>query len=161
MGYNLIIGEAEFDVDRVGDDEWTEDIQDEYIQVTAGHVRHDDAPAFGEPTDYTNQRWPSYTQWYDFCEKADLVHVFYVIDEHGNNTGTLRGGHPGYFPITPTVKAEVDKVYDRVKMQAKTLDPGADIFSTDVGAVWVRVQWLKYWIDWALENCKVPVFVNT
>ena len=25
----------------------------------------------------------------------------------------------------------------------------------------VRLEWLKYWVDWALENCECPVFYNS
>ena len=56
MNYNLTIGEAVVVVD------W-----DEFgIVVSAKKEHHDIAPAFGEPTDYSNQRWPSYTAWEDF-----------------------------------------------------------------------------------------------
>ncbi len=24
-----------------------------------------------------------------------------------------------------------------------------------------RLEWLKYWVDWSLENCDKPVFCNT
>lgn len=160
MGYDLTIGEAEFKVDKVGDD-FVDNIQEECIRVTVAEIKHDNAPAFGEPTDYTNVRWPSYSSWAIFCEFAELEHVFYEMDEHDNCTGHLRGGHPGVMPITPSVKEEVDRAYKRLKMQYKTVDPTLGIFETEVGGAWARVQWLKYWIDWSLENCKVPVMVNT
>jgi len=53
MGYTLRIGE-------LGDDGEVET------------VRHDDAPAFDEPTDYTNDRWPSYTAWWGFVRACGL-----------------------------------------------------------------------------------------
>jgi len=160
MGYTLAIGEAKLETNKVGD-EWVEDIQEEYVRITVDSLRHDDAPAFGEDTDYTNYRWPSYSRWHSFCKYAELEHVFYEIDEHENNTGHLRGGHPGCIPITPAVKEAVDKSYNRLKMQAKTLNPEDSIWTSEIGGAWARVQWLKYWIDWSLENCKFPVMVNT
>jgi len=154
MGYSLIIGEAKVE-------SYEEDGLEALCHITAEGVHLDDAPAFGEPTDHTNQRWPSYTQWYDFCEKADILPALYECDEYGNVTGSLRGGHPGAFPINKEFKEEIDTAYNRIKMQAKTLDPDADIFDTDLGGMWARIQWLKFWTDWALENCEHPVLVNS
>ena len=114
MGYSLTIGEACFEVDKVGDDKWIASVQDEYIRVTAESVNLPEAPAFGEPTDHTNERWPSYTAWYDFCEAVDLLPAFYYVDEN-HNVGDIRGGHPGFFPITPAFKEEVDNAYDNWK----------------------------------------------
>jgi hypothetical protein len=161
VGYSLTIGEAEFDVDRVGEDEWTETVQDEYIRVTAKTVELPDAPAFGEPTDHMNERWPSYSQWYDWCEQVGLEHIMFSIDEN-ENVGNIRGGHPGYFPITPAFKKEVDNAYDNWKAQHPNVEATFDNFEThpENGAM-CRLEWLKYWTDWSLENCKVPVFVNT
>jgi len=95
MGYDLTIGEAEFKVDKVGDD-FVDNIQEECIRVTVAEIKHDNAPAFGEPTDYTNVRWPSYSSWAIFCEFAELEHVFYEMDEHDNCTGHLRWTSRGY-----------------------------------------------------------------
>jgi hypothetical protein len=164
MGYNLTIGEAVFDVDEVGDDDWTETVQDELIRVTAATVKLPNAPAFGEPTDHTNQRWPSYTQWYDFCEQVDLLPAMFNINEDGS-AGSIRGGHPGYFPITKAFKKEVDNAYDNWKTQypdAKTeytrLANGE--YDQANGAM-CRLEWLKYWTDWALDNCDMPIFANS
>jgi len=149
MGYNLTIGEAVLE-------SYVEDGLEASCRITAEGVSHPDAPAFGEPTDHTNERWPSYTAWYEFCDKAGLYEAIY-----DSGRKSLRGGHPGAFPINKEFKAAVDKSYNRIKMQAKTLDPNDDIFTTEVGSVWARIQWLKYWTDWALENCDNPVMANS
>ena len=165
MGYNLTIGEAVFEVDKVGDDEWTTSVQDEYIRVTAESVKLPDAPAFDEPTDYTNERWPSYTTWHDFCEATGLWAAIYVVDEHGNNTGNMRGGHPGYFPITPAFQKEVHEAYDNWMAEypdaVAEYTKGEDGEYIEANSYLCRLEWLKFWTDWALENCKVPVFVNS
>ena len=147
MGYSLIIGERL----KVSETEFDED----YTYITAEDVKLDNAPAFGEPTDYTNERWPSYSAWHDFCKVSGLFDLFY--EENGH----LRGGHPGLFTIDNEFKDKVDWAHKRLKMQYKTIEESADIFDTEIGAAYARVQWLKFWTDWALENCKNPVFVNS
>lgn len=148
MGYTLTIGEAKIV-------SYEEDGLEASCHISVDSVRHDDAPAFNEPTDYTNQRWPSYSSWHDFCEYAGIFDVFYY------ETGHFRGGHPGAFPINKEFKEAIDTAYNRLKMQAKTLDPDADIFETKLGGAWARIQWVKYWTDWALENCTTPVLANS
>lgn len=161
MGYSLTIGEAAFDVDEVGD-EWTENVQDEYIRVTAVSVELPEAPAFGEPTDHTNERWPSYSSWYDFCEDVDILPITFDMDEHGNDTGNIRGCHPGFFPITKAFKAEVDKAYDNWKKKYPNVVASYDNFEVyPENGQMCRLEWLKFWTDWSLENCKTPIFTNT
>jgi hypothetical protein len=72
MGYTITIGQAdiEWDCDRV--------------TIIAQSRYNDRAPAFGEPTDYTNSRWPSYSGWGNFCRALGLMDLFF-----GNQTGTL------------------------------------------------------------------------
>lgn len=163
MGYNLTIGEAGFDVDEVGGS-WTETVQDEYICVTAESVELPDAPAFGEPTDHTNQRWPSYGQWYDFCEGVGILPITFEMNED-ECTGSIRGGHPGFFPITKAFKEAVDHAYDNWKTQHPDAVPEYILQADgeyDIGCSYLaRLTWLKYWTDWALENCKCPIFTNS
>jgi len=147
MGYSIIIGEAKIE-------SYAEDGLEAQCRITAEGASDAAAPAFGEPTDNTNSRWPSYGSWHDFCEQAGITDAIF-------EGGTLRGGHPGAFPINQEFKDVIDGAYHRLRMQAKTLDPDADIFSTEVGGAWARIQWLKYWTDWALDNCKVPVMANS
>ena len=64
MGYTIKIGQAVLEV-----------CGDTYI-VSVEDVEHPNAPAFGEPTDYTNARWPSYTAWSRFILEAGLdLHI--------------------------------------------------------------------------------------
>ena len=147
MGYSLVIGEAftePYDEEdpSLGDRVWAEE------------VRHDDAPAFGEPTDYTNTRWPSYSAWHNFVAAAKLEHVLLEHNEYGVPTGHMKGGHPGAMFITEDVKREVDKACQRLKMQSKT---GGESILWHYN----RAQWLKYWVDWSLKNCEHPVLANS
>jgi len=153
MGYTLAIGEAKIE-------SYEEDGLEASCYIKVNAARKASAPAFGEPTDYTNERWPSYTSWYNFCEYAKILPTMYYMNIDGS-FGNFRGGHPGAFPINKEFKEAIDTAYNRLKMQAKTLDPDADIFETDLGGAWARIQWVKYWTDWALENCTTPVLVNS
>ena len=98
-------------------------------------VEHENAPADGVPTDRTNQRWPSYSGWADFVDDTGLSGLF----------AELMPGHPGF-----------------CKIERRHLDA---INAVDTTALpkhhAVRMVWLKYWMDWALVNCKNPVIINT
>ena len=159
MGYNLTIGELRVE---------TYDDGPEYdnIRLTAESQEHETAPAFGEPTDYTNERWPSYTAWHEFCIKADIHDIMY----DGRND--IIGGHPGVRVITKSFVDEINKRYKRFLMQnpeAKATygkedpnDPlGYDTDNPDCNNVLCRFEWLRYWTNWAYENCKVPVLANS
>jgi len=98
MGYNLSIGEGK--MVKVDEDEWG----DGYLNIEVVDVERPDAPAFGEPTDHSNERWPSYSSWANFAEQADLIPTLFQLDDNGNDTGNIRGGHPGHFLITEQFK---------------------------------------------------------
>ena len=70
MGYTLKIGELDIEFDQ--DEDYPA------IFLSAKLVSHPDAPAYGEPTDYENQRWPSYTSWSEFCKKAEIYNLFLI-----------------------------------------------------------------------------------
>ncbi len=122
MGFNLTIGEAIKDGDR----------------IAAKVVRLNNAPADGVPTDRTNQRWPSYTGWTDFYEAVGLKEMF---------EKDILSHHPGFVELKQKHKQNVDFAYRSIRNFHPDHQP--------------RLEWLKFWIDWALENCKRPVFVNT
>ncbi len=161
MGYNLSIGEAEIEYDIYEDDH-----RESLVRVGVKSERHDDAPAFGEPTDYTNARWPSYTQWHEFCKLTQLKDVFY----QGND---FCGGHPGVFPITKNFqhllhlalkahKMRYPKTVASYERESEITENGSyteNDFMAD--GCMCRLEWLIYWTDWALENCDKPVFCNT
>lgn len=159
MGYNLYIGEKHVEI-------YDEGTEDECTRVTADGQYHDDSPAFGEPTDFTNTRWPSYSAWADFARKSGLW-GFLFEDARGN----IRGGHPGYFDLTAADVVTVSKALHiarkRYPEAAKLVDEGWKYTSMmddepvkGFGLV-SRATWLHYWVKWAVENCKNPVFANT
>lgn len=115
MGYTLRIGEN--------------------IDGNVKTVRHDDAPAFGEPTDYTNARRPSYTAWWGFARAAGLESLF----------ESLLNPRPGIQPLTTEHLGAFKKVKIR---QLDQWDRN-------------RLVWLIYWTEWALNNCKNPAIYNS
>lgn len=100
-------------------------------------VRHDCAPAFGEPTDYTNARWPSYTAWADTAREAGLQELMleYLVKPH-----------PGCVRLRKEHLVEV---------RAALLNPTLTEWTRN------RLVWCEYWISWALENCDLPAMQNS
>lgn len=147
MGYSLIIGEAKIKFNNQYGLEST-------CGLTAEREHHEQAPAFGEPTDFTNERWPSYSAWSDFCSAVGLKDVFYY-----DGGGHLRGGHPGCVPVETAMQQRVKEALEVYK--AKHPDAEATYAREDkVEGYLCRLVWLDYWVTWALENCERPVFVN-
>lgn len=107
----------------------------------AADVTLDNAPADGSPTDYTNARWPSYTGWTDFTRATGLFLLF------GDKVGELIPEHPGYAILTKRHQVIINSAYNTRSTLAKE----------HIG----RLEWLKFWVDWALANCKQPAFVNS
>lgn len=144
MGYTITIGELRVDADpSVGTDE-------DGIWMTADGVTNEDAPAFGEPTDHSNSRWPSYSAWADTMRDVGLYeHFFYG--------GTLLGGHPGVRLVTPALVSVVSTALDTYRYSHDE----SPAFGTNVGANLCRLIWLDYWMRWAISNCKVPVIANS
>lgn len=179
MGYTLIIGQAVIDYDQ---DEGT-------AQVDAEEVRLEHAPAFGEPTDNTNERWPSYSSWADSMRALGLVDVMFnkrnggrgIFESEGKPYLPLMQSHPGE---TAICKAHVDYVRSAIeKYKAAHSTHRAEYPPPKPGAVprWgtsgiyleedydespeydsalCRGEWLLFWLEWAIENCSMPVFVN-
>jgi hypothetical protein len=71
MGYDITIGELH--VDRYPD----EALEGSGLFFSAKSERHDSAPAFGEPTDFTNSRWPSYSAWSNFADYVGLTDLLF------------------------------------------------------------------------------------
>jgi hypothetical protein len=158
MGYDITIGQYK----RTS---YTEDGIRRYLDG-AIHARHETAPAFGEPTDYENQRWPSYGSWNKVLEAIGLKDLF-----RNPETGLMRK-HPGCVKLTIEHKKAIDEAYANFYAKHPDCKPGyskkqtEDPFGVDPdwpkeNAYAVRLEWIKYWVDWALENCKQPVIVNT
>lgn len=157
MGYSITIGELKIEKEP------EDGLDCSCIGFSAKGERHDNAPAFGEPTDFSNSRWPSYSVWSDNLKSAGLYDLFF--DE-----GHLIGGHPGIRLITAEFIAEFDKrkkafegkhpdviaTYGEVKNCFEVDESNPSCNST-----YCRVVWLDYWLKWAFDNCETPVINNT
>ena len=170
MGYTLRIGELVV--------EYHQDEDEPRIDLSAKLSRHDDAPAFGEPTDYENQRWPSYSVWSNFAEDAGLYPLFFGREKGSGQLSrddALLAQQPGCVPITEAHRREVNEAMARWKQKYPKATPtfGKPAPEGEVSGFWsdpdnpeengkmTRLVWLQYWINWALDNCKQPVFENT
>lgn len=165
MGYTLTIGEAE--IDRLGD---------EAVRIGARGERHDAAPAYGDPTDYTNSRWPSYTAWHEFAKEVGIHELFYgtgwsrderrylECPEDFHREGPILGSHPGAALLT---KADRDFIAAKREAYIAAHPEAVPGYSEEDGpgptanATLARLNWLHYWVDWAVENCANPVLENS
>jgi len=164
MGYNLIIGQSDISID------------DEQVSMGASTVMLDNAPAYGEPTDYLNQRWPSYVAWGETMKALGLYDVMFNGVESGRKA--LISEHPGICLIT---KDHVEIVEAKIaaykilhpthfaKFPLLKADVPLSFFHTSDNYVddprydgnLCRGEWLAFWLRWAFENCSKPVFVNS
>lgn len=147
MGYSITIGELE--VIKQPDD----GIESDCLSFSAKHVRHDGAPAFGDPTDYTNSRWPAYGVWEDALRQFKLADTFYT------DRGNLIGGHPGVRLVTKDLADTVSMALSLYRLNHPEVNPAHNV--SDEASNLARVVWLDYWLRWALENCETPVVANS
>lgn len=148
MGYSITIGELLIETYP------EEAMECSGLRFSAKSEWHDSAPAYGEPTDFTNDRWPSYSAWFDFAERSGVREL--LFDSGGN----LIGGHPGVRLITKDMLDAV--VAARLKMESNPHPPQPTMenYTAENGA-YCRLLWLEYWMQWSLENCKTPVIANS
>jgi hypothetical protein len=147
MGYTITIGQLE--INKSPDD----GLDCSCIRFCAAGASHENAPAFGEPTDHTNSRWPSYCVWPDFLRDAGLYDVFYY------DSGHLIGGHPGVRLVTLELVEKVDFALSSFKLNNPEIE--AKFGDDEKGGTLCRLIWLQYWVKWAFENCEAPVIANS
>ena len=170
MGYTLRIGELQI--------EYIQEDDEPRIDVSAKGFHHDDAPSFGEPTDGESQCWPSYSSWHEFCEFVGLYSLFYGTNQRRGERirdDYLIQEHPGCVPLTERHRKEINKALGDFKEAHPNATPTygkpcpegenplmwEDKDNPNENAWMVRLVWLHYWVNWALDNCKQPVFQNT
>lgn len=164
MGYTLTIGELEMTFDN------DEDCPN--IDLSAEGFCHENAPAFGEPTDNTSSRWPSYISWAEFCRFVGLYDLFYGKNDQKELTrdDAILAQHPGCIPLTEKHRREINAAYEAFKIKypnaVATYGNPKSFFEGDPNnpeenGQMCRLVWLHYWVNWALDNCKKPVFANS
>ncbi len=155
MGYTIKIGNAT--------PKFSKDDGELYAAWVVELVDKKDAPAFGEPTDFENQRRPAYTAWEDSMKALGLHSMFF---SHGDG---LMSQHPGCKIINAK---HVAKVKDAIaKRRAINGGKPAGFFSYDTKSNTnfdngndpdlARCVWLEYWMSWAVENCDTPAIENS
>jgi hypothetical protein len=176
MGYTLTIGEARIEWDT------------ERVCITCDAVTRDDAPAYGEPTDHQSTRWPSYSAWADSMQALGLMDA--MFNENNGGKGFFEWNGEIRYPLIPSHPDAAPITREHVEIVAAKLaaykaahpDHIAQFRPLKLGAkpvagAWYREEdyddnpiydchlcrgeWLLYWLRWALDNCKQPVFVNT
>lgn len=176
MGYTLRIGQAVLD--------W----HPEVIRVSVEPVTLDYAPAFGEPTDHTNARWPSYTSWHDFCQKLGIIGIMFgqrngykheIEADTPEDLPALLADHPGVSPVSRGHVEFIEKKINEYKAkhprhiaQLPPLRKGVEdkgMFNSEsdlvddpkYDATLCRAEWLIFWLLWAVDNCSYPTFYNS
>ena len=100
-----------------------------------------------------NATGASYVGWSNFAEITDLSDFFF-----DDSDGLIRE-HPATYPLCEEHRNIVNEKYKAFK--AKYPTGVASYEYSDTNAAFERLEWLKYWINWALDNCKNPVFHNS
>lgn len=138
MGYSITIGEVQVGQLQCEEGQYTAPV---YVSVQTTP----NAPIDNSPTSRTNQRWPAYGSWQDFCDKTGLTSVFF-----DDNVGLMRN-HPGVAELSTehlrTVQAAASSLR---KHQPAIYEQHKD-----------RIVWLEYWMEWALKNCVKPAVSNS
>lgn len=165
MGYDIYIGSPYL---QEFDPEWEDDEMRAWYSVDS--MEHPDAPNFkgDEMTANTNHRHPSYSAWADFTRRNGL-YEFFFDDEKG-----LMRQHPGCFRINKehlVILKEALKKRELIDNRPAGLDPRMHDLSKDWVEIpmeeqthdydKVRLHWLIFWFDWALNNCKCPAIRNS
>lgn len=141
MGYLIKIGE------------YNTAIEDGEEHPCIPDVALPDAPYYAVDyiTGRTNVRQPSYTGRYNFCKEVHLENLFY------RQPGGLFKPHPGIASVT----------CDHLTIIQNALDQYRRIYpnhhqedGTGVGYNIIRLEWLVWWMSWAIQNCQRPVISN-
>lgn len=124
--------------------------------------------------DGTNKIGFGYGYAATFASENDLEELFFGDGFHGNcrygyhREQSLLSEHPGAAILCQADVDEFKSALDKHISRYGDIEPGF----TEHGAKdrksnsrdcadRARLIWFHYWADWAVKNCKVPVFVNS
>ncbi len=158
MGWTLTIGNAVMEYEP----------DDLYLQIVAEGMEHPDAPDHDDTVGKRNYRSPAYTVWSEFCEDAGIFPLFYGSgwDQAGQHYIDCPDGFHRERPLLLDAGGGVaplcrdDLTYVRAARIRRELTNGGrppGMGSADMDSTLARLLWLEFWIDWALENCPIPI----
>ncbi len=117
---------------------------------------------------HANYRWPSYSVWDDFAREVGLYDMFF-----DKSVGLIRH-HPGVVPLSEDHRTQVAGAVARWRALHPTAvprfadpKPNGHLFEVvdhpmnGPNATLARLEWLSWWIGWALDNCEHPAFANS
>ncbi len=107
-------------------------------------------PGDEEDIGKANFRSPSYIAWRDFAETVGLTEFFY------NPHRGVMTEHPGCVGITREDLVAVERALIRYRERA-TL-PAGSLPGHDPHLA--RLEWLAFWMEWALGECETPAIQN-
>lgn len=143
MGYTLTIGEMKTHFEDNGE-----------IWHSVAAMCLDDAP-INSNHDRKNLICPCYSSWGDFMRTSGLNKA---LEEHGI---TLMA-HSGVCFISRRVRDVICNYgqawlqqHPVVRIEGVKTNTRDDLFADYNPA---RMRWLVWWVNWAFENCKTPVF---
>lgn len=140
MSYSIWIGQA---VVKRGDEG--------QFYVSVEERKDDRAPRFDndEMTGRTNGRHPSYGGWDEFTRVTGLHDLFF-----DKENGLMRE-HPGVFSLKTSHLNAVKRAY-------RGWEPSGDSgFGPEQDPILARLQWLDFWMVWALNDCVLPAIGNS
>lgn len=119
---------------------------------------------------HANYRWPSYSVWAGFAREVGLSDLFF----DKNMDGVLLDSHPGVAPLYPWHREQIDAALVAYKAKhpeavARFAAPvhGGHPFAVEdephaaENGTLARLEWLAWWVGWALDNCENPAFGNS
>lgn len=132
---------------------------------------HEGAPAYPGDTlsNNVNARHPSYTAWSGFCKEVGISELFYgqgwkpewrsyeECSEGFHRSTPLFAEHPGYQAIGPS---DVEYIRQALENRRAT-NPDPPGLGSGEDYEKVRLEWLYYWMDWAVKNCERPIIHNS
>ncbi len=139
MGFEIRIGE------------WDESLDPNGAPVAV--VEQEAAPSFdGDVGAWrTNLRSPSYSVWETFCRKSGLREL--LLDRR---VGLMRD-HPGTEEISRAHVVAVARALRAYKAAHAGAVPG---FCGGQDETLARLEWLAWWMTWAVDHCARPALHN-
>ena len=147
MGVDIRIGEA-----ILGSPDNYPDCNEHRVVVEKTHG----GPVFSGDiyTGDSNERPASYIAWGDFIDRVGLRDFF-----HDKQTGLFRE-HPGAFLLLPSHLETVEEAITRFSRKYPNTVPRYVSKDPPENYDLVRLLWLEYWIDRALDSCELPTIYN-